>query len=100
MHIDPTDLGIAIRLIREKSGKTQHELAEDLGVTINYLSLVENGKRGMSIPNINKLADIFSIPASFIIFLGTKKSKGKANSDSVQLVEKIQAMIVATIDTK
>jgi transcriptional regulator with XRE-family HTH domain len=77
MNIDAILLGKAIRELRELRGLTQREVAEAMGLTVNYLSLVENGKRGISIPHLNKLAEVLDVPASFITFLGSSPPKGK-----------------------
>ena len=95
MHVNPIKLGVAIRELREHRNFTQQDIAEKLDVTINYLSLVENGKRGMSLPNLNKLAVILDIPSSFIFFLGSDQPK---NKDGSQLMEKIKELVKGSLE--
>lgn len=70
--IEPSKLGSAVRQLRQWRGLTQLELARKLGVTSNYVSLLENGKRGLSIPRLNRLAKVLDVPAIIITFLGTE----------------------------
>lgn len=52
--IDTTDavrdqviLGRALRVLRDRAGFTQDELAERIGIDLTYVSRVERGKRGV-----------------------------------------------------
>jgi transcriptional regulator with XRE-family HTH domain len=72
MLIDRKKLGRAIADIRKRSGLKQKEVAERTGLTVNYLSLVENGERGVSLETLNRLAETFGIPAECLVFLGGK----------------------------
>lgn len=40
----PDDLGAFLRALREERGITQEQLAEDLGITRQYLHEIETGK--------------------------------------------------------
>ena len=95
MNVNPIKLGVAIRELRELRNFTQQDIAEKLDVTINYISLVENGKRGMSLPNLNKLAEILDIPSSFIFLLGSEQTKDKTGH---QLMEKIQELVKTSLN--
>lgn len=95
MHIHSEQLGQAIRELRELRGITQRELAQKLDVTVNFVSLLENGKRGVSVPNLNAVGKILGVPTAFITFLGTRCSSKKEHL--VQLVEQIQKLIRAAI---
>ena len=46
---------------RSIQGLTQQHLADYLGVTRELISLIECGKRDISISNLNRLADLFGI---------------------------------------
>ncbi|MBU0571574.1 MAG: helix-turn-helix domain-containing protein [Candidatus Omnitrophica bacterium] len=48
-----------IRAIRIKSGYTQKDLAEKLGVIQQYISRIENGHENFSIDTLTRIADVF-----------------------------------------
>lgn len=51
------------RLMRELS---QESLAEELNKSVNYVSLLENGKTGFSVPTIIDLCTTLQVDANFI----------------------------------
>ena len=75
MTIDRILLGQAIKRVREYRGIKQKDLASSLDITQNYLSLVENGHRGISFPLMEELAKKLDFPYSFLYTLGTDKKK-------------------------
>jgi transcriptional regulator with XRE-family HTH domain len=54
-------LGIRVRNLRKKSGWTQVELADILGVDRSYLSEIETGKKDPSLRVLKTLADGFGL---------------------------------------
>jgi len=71
-------LGQAAKLMRTATGLRQTEVANQLGVTSNYISLVENGKREPSVSFLRGLARVLNVPVG-IFFLweetGIRSSK-------------------------
>lgn len=64
-------LGNAIKLIRTARGIKQRELASQLSVSPNYLSLVESDKREPSLAFLNRLAAKLRVPiAMLFVFQG------------------------------
>lgn len=61
-------LGKTIKLLRIGAGLKQKELAQELGVTANYLSLIETNKREPSITLVKDLASVLNVPVSVIFF--------------------------------
>jgi len=55
-------LGNAIKVMRTAAGLKQKKLADMVGVSVNYLSLVENGKREPSLSFLNRLAEALGVP--------------------------------------
>jgi transcriptional regulator with XRE-family HTH domain len=72
MALDAVELGKAIAQIRKARGLTQKAVAEQSGLTVNYLSLLENGERQPSTETLNRLSKVFQVPAEWIPFLGAK----------------------------
>jgi transcriptional regulator with XRE-family HTH domain len=98
MRIDPSELGSAIRRIRRLRRLTQEIAAKRVGVSSNYLSLLENGQRGATIDTLNALAQVLGVPTSFLTFLGSKASGDECGSAAFsELVDTTKAAVIAAI---
>lgn len=53
--------GLRIQELRKKNNLTQSELAEKIGLSTNFIGMVERGERNTSIDKIFKLAKAFNI---------------------------------------
>ena len=53
---------------RIKSDYTQAQFAELIDISVNFLSEIENGKKGMSQETLYKLCKQFNISADYILF--------------------------------
>jgi transcriptional regulator with XRE-family HTH domain len=89
------DLGRTVKLLRTASGLRQREVATKIGVTSNYLSLVENGKREPSVSFLKRLAGILNVPVG-VFFLWEKPgiSSEKGLDEVRDLVTRLEAMYV------
>lgn len=63
-------VGIRIRMLRKAIGLSQEELAERAGLDRTYMTSVENGKRNVSIRNIEKI--ISALGVSLEAFFSTE----------------------------
>ena len=70
MTIDAKELGLSLRMVRKKRGLTQHDLAHAVGVSVNYIWLIENGRRKPSIGVLNQIAGTLDVPAPCLTMLG------------------------------
>ena len=61
------EVGLALRGARAKSGLTQRQLADALGIFLHHISEMEAGKRSVSEGMAHQLGDILEI--SYKIFL-------------------------------
>lgn len=68
------DIGERVRECRLKAGYTQAQCAEIMDISINFLSEIENGKKGMSQETIYKFCKNLEISADYILF-GSQHSK-------------------------
>lgn len=50
-----------IKELREKLGKSQEEFANELELSRNYISLVENGQRNLSQQSLKVLCSLYSV---------------------------------------
>lgn len=57
-------IGTRVKMIRITKGVSQTELAKEIGVTQTHLSNIENGRVGLTIPNLIKLHEALHTPIS------------------------------------
>lgn len=50
-----------IKALRERLGKSQDEFGKDIGLTRNYISLIENGQRNLSDQSIKVLCSLYDV---------------------------------------
>jgi transcriptional regulator with XRE-family HTH domain len=69
-------IGGRIKDKREKAGMTQEELSEAVGISQNFLSQMETGRRNPSIGTLNKIATALNSPIhTFFQFTPGKSGK-------------------------
>lgn len=76
------EIGDRIRKIRLEQNHTQAQFAESIDISINFLSEIENGKKGMSQETIYKLCTHYNVSADYLIF-------GKQHSENSTTLSKI-----------
>lgn len=81
--------GELIKLFRTKKKLSQIEFAKKTGITPNYLSLIENGKRIPKTGYLKKVADILKVPVNLFMWEEIDLSKFK-DSESKRLAKKIE----------
>tara|TARA_R100000458_G_C8084620_1_gene117893 strand:+ start:84 stop:368 length:285 start_codon:yes stop_codon:yes gene_type:complete len=60
-------LGNTISKYRKQAGYTQKELADHLGVTVTHISALENGRRGVSLHVLYRIAGILGINIATLV---------------------------------
>mgnify|MGYP003148585327 CR=1 FL=1 len=60
-------LGKTVARHRKDSGYTQKELADNLGVTVTHISALENGRRGVSLHALYRIAGILGVNIATLI---------------------------------
>jgi transcriptional regulator with XRE-family HTH domain len=58
--IDPT-LAAAVRSLREQQGRTQEDLAHDVGVTVNALARIERGQADPRWTTVRRIAGALGV---------------------------------------
>jgi transcriptional regulator with XRE-family HTH domain len=95
-----TDFGKRLAQRRQEIGMTQSELARALGVTSQYISITEQGKRAPSITFLADLAKILGVTTDYLI-IGEKQTFPEIipliKADS-SLPPRIRKAIVDTIE--
>lgn len=73
-------LGLAIRLMRERSGLSQEELANRTGLHRTYVGSVERGERNPGLKNIDVLATALGLSASQLLAEAEKLQGSRGRS--------------------
>lgn len=68
MDNDRIAIGKRIRSFRLKQNLTQAQFAESLDVSTNFISEVENGKKGMSQDTLYRLCREYHLSADYLLF--------------------------------
>jgi len=69
--VDTVNIGKSIKFVRVAANLRQGEMAKKLGVSQNYLSLLENNKSEPSLSLLKKISEEFNVPISFLLVEGT-----------------------------
>ena len=69
------DIGKAIRICRAHKGLTQAQLAKKAGLSVSYLSLLENGERDPAMSKIENISNALGVPMSILLFLGSGRQE-------------------------
>jgi transcriptional regulator with XRE-family HTH domain len=90
------NLGQATKLMRTASGLRQKEIADQLGVTANYISLIENGKREPSVAFLRHLAKALGVPVGlFFLWEETESKSSKTGVDQLRdILTQLETMYV------
>ena len=62
------EIGLRIKHIRENMNLTKEDFAKLIGITGQYLGLIEKGKNVLSIEKLKILCDITGLSADYILF--------------------------------
>jgi transcriptional regulator with XRE-family HTH domain len=62
------NIGKGIKFVRTAAGLRQGQVAGLLGITQNYLSLLENNKAEPSLALLSKISEMFHVPAAFLLW--------------------------------
>ncbi|WML92521.1 helix-turn-helix transcriptional regulator (plasmid) [Thiothrix lacustris] len=65
----------AIKLCRTARGMSQMDLAEKANISTSYVSLIEGGKRDISISMVENIATALDTTAEIILFMAADKEK-------------------------
>ncbi len=65
--IDPKEVGQRIRALRVERGMRQIDLAEQLGVTLNYVGRMECGIGMASIDLFVEISELFEVTLDYLI---------------------------------
>ena len=81
--------GKILREFRDKSGLTQEQLSEKLGISLKYISRIENGNNGIKTQTLIKYMDILGITPNLLYKNLLTNPEIKNN---IELTEKISSL--------
>lgn len=76
------EMGLRIKLIREDLNMSKTRLAECLGISSQYLGIIEHGGSTLRIDKLQKLCEISNYSADYILF-GTENRLSSAAKKSL-----------------
>ncbi len=86
-------VGKTIKFLRMAKGLTQSEIAQQLNVTANYISLIENDRREPSISFLKDLAEILDVPVG-LFFLDSDMSRKDVSPKERALLMRIRDLML------
>ncbi|MCH5257543.1 MAG: helix-turn-helix transcriptional regulator [Lachnospiraceae bacterium] len=84
-------IGKRIRNLRLAHKLTQAQFAELIDISVNFLSEIENGKKGMSQDTLYKLCSKFSVSADYILFGSETNSDSISSSDIIEYANNLDS---------
>ena len=72
--LENIQIGLRVKQAREAAGLTQERLSELLDVTAQYLSSVERGAVGLSVPVLIRLCSVLLVSSDYILMGETEYS--------------------------
>jgi transcriptional regulator with XRE-family HTH domain len=69
------NLGRAIKMCRSRKGITQTELAKRSGISLAYLSVIEQNKRDPTLSVVESIARSLTVPLNILLFLAADKDE-------------------------
>lgn len=83
-------IGHILKLLRTAAGLKQGPLADDLGVTVNYLSLVENGHKEPSLTFLKKFTARMNVPLGYLLWVALDEN---VSPDATELKNKMNDLL-------
>ena len=65
---DLLETGLRIRAMREAQRLSREKLAEKANISVQFLSDIENGKKGMTVTTLKKICTALNLSADYIVF--------------------------------
>lgn len=65
---ESTAIGIRVQQERTRMGLTREQLAEMMDMSVWYITDIERGRSGLSVPGLIQLCEIFGCSADYLLF--------------------------------
>lgn len=87
MALDYKLIGTRLKQARQKKNYTQEKLAEELDVSIAFLSRVECGSLEISLKRLSQISEILGITEGYILNGASTSSENYLSSDLSELMK-------------
>lgn len=77
------EMGSRIKLLRVKQKKTQKYFADMLYISPSYLTLIEQGKRTITLDVLAQIAKVCNVSTDYLLF-GTDSNENEKNAKTFQ----------------
>ena len=91
--LEKTEIGQRIRQLRHMHDFTQAEFAELIDISINFLSEIENGKKGLSQDTLAKICRQLNTSADYILFGVKQKQSSLIEMANILTIEELETTI-------
>ena len=92
-NLEKTEIGQRIRQLRTVNDFTQAEFAELTDISVNFLSEIENGKKGLSQDTLAKICKQLNVSADYILFGCKQKSASLVDLANTLTIEELETTI-------
>lgn len=89
------NIGRAIKLCRNQKDLSKTKLAEISGLSVSYITLLEQGKRDPNLSAVEKICQALQVPITILIFLSTDSEE--KTGMSTELSEKLSVLALSLI---
>ena len=88
MALDYTIIGERLKKARLEKNLTQEQLAEQIDVSIAFLSRVERGSSHINLKRLTQVAEILGVSPGYLLTGSNMKSKDYMKDDFIELLGK------------
>ena len=103
MSIDFKLIGSRIKTTRKKAGKTQEWLAEQIDVSVGYISQIERGITKINLETLGEICTVLNGDIAYIISGTTKKQYAYLKNEIAEnfslLSERDKKLVASLIDS-
>lgn len=85
------NLALKLKLFRVAAGLKQQDVAEALDVTVNYVSMIERGKREPTLKYLKAFSRLAKVPLA--VLLWEPPAKGETKADNADLYARLSALM-------
>lgn len=87
MNLNYKKLGDRVRLAREKKSLTQEQLAEEIGVSNNYISNIECNHSIPSLDTLVKICNVLGVTPDYVLLDSLYKSTEYLRDDIAEMLK-------------
>ena len=93
------DLGLRLKLFRVAANLKQQEVADALGLTTNYISMIERGKREPTLKYLRAFSRLVKVPLAVLLWEPPEKGRDK-DHDLYSRLSALMAQYAKTMGVK